>query len=361
MKLYLIVVFPLFLSCKKNNDKPVITLPTDLTTEIIVNASIVSAHVQAVNANFYTITFYQGTDSTVVETTDGIANHTYTASGTYIIRSKAHTTYEDFIQKIDTVIINLGQGTSGPPLLGYSTPLSYAGYTLVWNDEFDGTLLSSDWAYDIGSGSGGWGNNELQYYTNQNATVSNGILEIKAKVETINSQQYTSSRIKTQSINSWKYGRIDIRAALPKGKGIWPALWMLGDNISTAGWPNCGEIDIMEMIGGAGYNDKTVYGTAHWDDNGTHAQFGDNYSLLSGDFSDEFHVFSIIWDANSIKWLVDDVQYNILDITPAQLTEFQQNFFLIFNVAVGGNWPGSPDGTTSFPQSMYVDYVRVFQ
>jgi beta-glucanase (GH16 family) len=231
---------------------------------------------------------------------------------------------------------------------------------LVWSDEFNGTTVSSDWTFDIGTGNSGWGNNELQYYTDQNVTVAGGFLEIKAKSETFNSQEYTSTRMKTQGLNSWKYGRIDIRAALPYGKGIWPALWMLGDNISSVGWPSCGEIDIVEMIGGEGLNDRTIHGTAHWNQSG-HSQYGNSYSLPSGKFADEFHVFSIIWDATSIKWLMDDVQYNQLDITPAELSEFQNNFFLIFNVAVGGNWPGNPDATTVFPQSMYVDYVRVFQ
>jgi beta-glucanase (GH16 family) len=136
---------------------------------------------------------------------------------------------------------------------------------------------------------------------------------------------------------------------------------MLGDNITSVSWPACGEIDIMEMIGGAGNNDKTVHGTAHWSDNGSHAQYGDSYTLNSGIFADEFHVFSIVWNANSITWLVDNTVYNTMSTTPAQLAEFQEKFFFIFNVAVGGNWPGSPDATTQLPQTMYVDYVRVFQ
>ena len=117
----------------------------------------------------------------------------------------------------------------------------------------------------------------------------------------------------------------------------------------------------MEMIGGGASNDKTIYGTLHWDDNGSHASYGGNNSLNGGIFADEFHVFSIIWNSSSIEFLRDDIQYHIADITPTQLSEFHQNFFLIFNVAVGGNWPGNPDGTTDFPQSMYVDYIRVFQ
>ena len=137
---------------------------------------------------------------------------------------------------------------------------------------------------------------------------------------------------------------------------------MLGDNIGTASWPNCGEIDIMELIGGGSFNNRTIYGTIHWDDNGSYASYGNGNSLSSGEmFAEEFHVFSIIWDSNSIKFLRDDIQYHEADITPSQLSEFHQNFFFILNVAVGGNWPGSPNENTLFPQTMAVDYIRVFQ
>jgi len=356
----LIFVFAGLAGCDKKTP-PAVVLPSNLVTAINVTGGLVDVQASADNANFYTITFYHNNDSTVVETNDGHASYTYTASGNYQIKTCAHTTYTDFIKKTDQVTVTIGGTTSGAPTTGYSTPLSYANYSLVWNDEFNGTTLSSDWTFDIGTGSGGWGNNELQYYTNQNYLVDNGFLEITAKNQAFNSQLYTSTRLKTQGIKSWKYGRIDIRAALPYGQGIWPALWMLGDNISTVGWPACGEIDIMELVGGSGANDRTVYGTGHWSDNGTHAQQGGNKVLPSGKFSDEFHVFSILWNQNSITWLVDDVPYNTLNTTLAGLSEFQEKFFLIFNVAVGGNWPGNPDGTTVFPQTMYVDYVRVFQ
>jgi len=153
---------------------------------------------------------------------------------------------------------------------------------------------------------------------------------------------------------------VDIRAALPKGQGIWPALWMLGSNFDTVSWPACGEIDIMEMIGGGG-RENTVHGTVHWQNEGKHAQFGGKTTLPSGTFSDQFAVYSITWDATSIRWFVDNKQYHVIDTTPAELDEFRRNFFFIFNVAVGGNWPGSPNTTTTFPQHMIVDYVRVFQ
>lgn len=246
---------------------------------------------------------------------------------------------------------------------GYSTPETYAGYTLAWSDEFNGTSLSSDWTHEIGTGNSGWGNNELQYYRSENTTVKDGYLIIQAKKESYMGRQYTSSRIITQGNKSFKYGRIDIRATLPFGQGIWPALWMLGSNFSTVGWPYCGEIDIMEMVGGSN-GDNTVYGTLHWDNNGSYActcDQGNDYSLSSGIFANEFHVFSLIWDNQKIQWYVDDNLFKTVDITPADLSEFQNEFFFIFNVAVGGNWPGNPSASTQFPQQMVVDYVRVFQ
>lgn len=359
MCLLLLIIAGLF-SCKKP-EPPAVVLPTNLVTAVNVNGSVINVQATADNANFYTFTFIRGNDSTTIESNNGTANYTCTVSGTYVVRTFANTSYTDYISKTDTVIVNLSTGTSGAPTTGYTSPLTYPGLSLVWDDEFNGTTLSADWTFDIGTGNSGWGNNELQSYTNQNHAVNSGYLEITAKEQTVNSQQYTSTRIKTQGIKSWKYGRIDIRAALPYGQGIWPAFWMLGDNISTVGWPSCGEIDIMEMIGGAGANDRTVHGTVHWNENGTHAQFGGSKTLPSGKFADEFHVFSIVWNQNSITWLLDNVTYKTVDLSPANMNAFKEKFFLIFNVAVGGNWPGNPDGTTVFPQKMYVDYVRVFQ
>ena len=347
-------------SCQKDSI-PSLVLPSNLQTNISHTSGDVEVQATADSANFFTFTFYENGDSTTIQNTTGVATYTYAESGIYTIRTRAHVLYDKFVEKINQVVIFVDSTVAGAPTSGYSTPMSYPGMTMVWNDEFDGSTLSADWTYDIGTGSGGWGNNELQYYTNQNTQVSGGLLQITAKSESFGGQDYTSSRIKTQGLKSWKYGRIDVRAALPYGKGMWPAIWMLGDNITSQGWPACGEIDIMELVGGAGANDRTVYGTAHWSDNGSHAQCGNSKALASGKFADEFHVFSIVWTANSIQWLVDDVVYNTLDVTPAQLSEFQENFFLIMNVAVGGNWPGNPDTSTIFPQTMYVDYVRIFQ
>lgn len=314
-------------ACKKKETTPDVLLPSNLQTTISHSSGNASIQATAQNANFYSFTFYENGDSTTIESQQGSASYTFNQSGTYTIKTKAHTTQNSFIQKIDQVIIFVDSTSTGAPTTGFSTPLTYPGLTLAWNDEFDGTTLSSDWTYDIGTGSGGWGNNELQYYTNDNVQVSNGLLQITAKSETFNAQDYTSTRIKTQGLKSWKYGRVDVRAALPYGKGIWPAIWMLGDNISSVSWPACGEIDIMEMIGGNGTNDRTVHGTAHWSNNGSHAQFGNSTSLSSGKLADEFHVYSIVWNQNSITWMMDNVVYNTLDITPAELVSFKKISF----------------------------------
>ncbi len=256
---------------------------------------------------------------------------------------------------------NITNDDTGVNFGGATSPTSYAGYTAVWGDEFDGTALNeADWSYEIGTGNGGWGNNELQYYRRENTKVADGNLVIEAKRESFAGSQYTSSRLVTLDKQSFQFGRIDIRAVLPQGQGIWPALWMLGSNFKTTSWPGCGEIDIMEMVGGGG-KENTVHGTVHWDNNGSYANYGGSTTKSSGTFSDQYHVFSILWDEDYIRWLVDNVEYHVIDIRPSALSEFRQPFFFIFNVAVGGNWPGSPDATTSFPQQMIVDYVRVFK
>jgi len=247
---------------------------------------------------------------------------------------------------------------------GYTSPSQYPGYSLVWSDEFSGSSLNlTSWNQEIGNGTGGWGNNEREYYTNspKNIFLSNGNLIIEARKENISGFNYTSGRMTTQNKKQFKYGRIDIRAKLPVGKGMWPALWMLGSNISSIGWPACGETDIMELIG---TYPRRVSGTMHWKSvSGSDVHKGANYILSAGDFSQQFHVFSVVWSKDTIKWYVDNQLYltnTIADVEAANYP-FNADQFLIFNVAVGGNWPGSPDTTTVFPQRMFVDYVRVFQ
>ena len=230
----------LVMASKCNPDEPNdVTLPTNLQVSFYVNELNVDVQANAENANFYSFFFYEGTDSTFVESPDGLASHAFSETGAYIVKTRAHATYYDYIERIDTVEITDPGFTGGIPTTGYSTPMSYAGMTMVWNDEFDGFDLSSDWVQETGNGSWGWGNNELEYYRAENTTVSDGYLQITAKQEAFGGFNYTSSRIKTQGLKSFKYGRVDIRAALPYSQGLCPALWMLGDDIGTASWPGC--------------------------------------------------------------------------------------------------------------------------
>lgn len=246
---------------------------------------------------------------------------------------------------------------------GYTSASSYPGMTLVWSDEFSGkTLNAGNWTYETGGN--GWGNNELEYYTGNlnNLFLTGGYLVIEARKETLGSNNYTSSRIKTQDKKTFTYGRIDIRAKLPKGQGLWPALWMLGNNISQQGygWPACGEIDIMELLG---QDPQKVIGTIHWGIAGQSSiHIGGNYTVTPGDFSHSFHVFSLQWDTGKLTFMVDNVAYFTANKTDVGINyPFDKPFFFIMNIAVGGNWPGNPNSSTTFPQRMIVDYVRVFQ
>ncbi|GEA31277.1 family 16 glycosylhydrolase [Clostridium diolis] len=233
------------------------------------------------------------------------------------------------------------------------------GWNLAWSDEFNGTSINtSNWKYE--SGGDGWGNNELEYYTNrsENARIENGNLVIEARKENYSGMNYTSARLKSQGLKNWTYGKVEARMKLPAGQGVWPAFWMLGENISQVSWPKCGEIDIMEHIN----NESAIHGTIHWDSTGnnTHAQYGAASPNID---VTQYHVYSIEWDASSIKWFVDGTQYLEANIANNinGTEEFHKPFFILFNLAIGGNWPGNPDGSTPFPAKMYVDYVRVYQ
>jgi len=246
---------------------------------------------------------------------------------------------------------------------GYVSADSYPGLDLAWSDEFEGDAIDlSNWGYDLGTGNGGWGNNELQVYTDspENSFIQDGHLVIVASEGAPG--QYTSARLKSQGLRSFQYGRVDVRALLPVDQGSWPAIWMLGDAFGTEGWPSCGEIDIMELVGS---NPRRVHGTAHWGaDFSQHQYEGEGVSIpFPETFADEFHVFSIIWEENSIRWLLDDVEYFSLDptTTTGQPYPFNESFFFILNVAIGGDWPGNPNETSTYPEVMAVDYVRVFQ
>ena len=236
-------------------------------------------------------------------------------------------------------------------------------WQLVWSDEFNGTDGSlpdpTKWAMETGNW--GWGNNELENYTNRavNAQQKSGNLIITALKENYGGSAYTSARIKTQTLFEHTYGRVEARIKIPFGQGIWPAFWMLGADINTNPWPACGEIDIMENIG---REPSMVHGTIHGPGYSGGSAIGSSYTLPSGNFADTFHVYAVEWAPNEIKFFVDNTLYATR--TPAEIPGktwvFQHNFFILLNVAVGGYWPGNPDGTTTFPQTMLVDYVRVY-
>jgi beta-glucanase (GH16 family) len=246
-------------------------------------------------------------------------------------------------------------------------------WNIVWNDEFtqaDGSSPdSTKWGFDIGNGSGGWGNLQLEYDTarTNNACIVGGQLVIEADQESYGGKNYTSARMLTKGKWSWAYGRMEARIKIPKGQGIWPAFWMLGTNFDSVGWPTCGEIDIMENIGKTN-DQRKAHGTIHGPQSGGDynggAGVGGTYMLPAGAvLADDFHIYAVEWTTNQIKWFVDTHQY--FTATPASLPSgatwvFTQPQFFILNVAVGGRWPGNPDGTTVFPQQMLVDYVRVY-
>ena len=244
-------------------------------------------------------------------------------------------------------------------------------WSLLWSDEFDGpvnsAIDSTRWTAEVGGN--GWGNQELEYYTNRidNASQSNGSLIIKAIKETFTgsdnvTRNYTSARLITKNKFTVKYGRIEARLKIPFGQGLWPAFWMLGDNIDSVGWPSCGEVDIMENIG---REPSIIHGTLHGPGYSGGNGLSSSYSLTnSAAFANDYHVFAVEWEPGVVRFYCDGILYKTR--TPADLPGgttwvFNHPFFLILNVAVGGTWPGSPDATTVFPQTMSVDYVRVYQ
>lgn len=247
-------------------------------------------------------------------------------------------------------------------LLAAPAPGAPPYWTLVWSDEFDGAAGTAPdpnkWVYDLGAG--GWGNQELENYTDtrENSYLDgSGNLVIESRQPTPG--QYTSARLKTQTKFAVEYGKIQARIKLPAGQGIRPAFWMLG---TGGAWPDSGEIDIMENIG---REPDMAHGTVHGPGYSGGKGIGQSYSLLAGQrFADDFHVFAVEWAENSIQFFVDDHLYHT--VTPGSIPKgaafvFNHPFFLLLNVAVGGSWPGNPDATSSFPQQMLVDYVRVYQ
>jgi beta-glucanase (GH16 family) len=239
----------------------------------------------------------------------------------------------------------------------------------VWADEFNytGSPDSSKWAYDLGDGCPtvcGWGNNELQFYTseNKNVRIENGRLIIEAHHQAKGGKAYTSARVVSRNKGDWLYGRIEVRAKLPKGKGTWPAIWMLPTDWSYGGWPVSGEIDIMEHVG---YNPGVIHGTIHTEKYNHLKQTQKEGTVNVPDWENEFHVYAIDWRENKIDFFVDDKLYHTVIRDPADDHSgwpFDKRFHLIMNIAVGGNWGGMHGIDDSiWPQRMEIDYVRVYR
>lgn len=280
----------------------------------------------------------------------------------------------------DTAII------PGPPVVEGTTMLRYPsatddtwsvgdGWNLAWGDEFSSPQLNmNNWTFQ--KENAGKFNNEWQAYTdsNENSYVytnddkSNGYMVIEAKYNGngLKSGNFSSARMITHNKQKFQYGKIAARIQVPYGQGIWPAFWMLGSNISenaggTVKWPDCGEIDIMEKIGGS-IKEKTLYGTVHyWKDSENRYDYITGNTVAATNLSDAFHVYEVEWDPSTIIWKLDGKEYNRQNISSSDFNEFKKEFYIILNLAVGGNWPGNPDSTTVFSQYMFVDWVRVYQ
>jgi beta-glucanase (GH16 family) len=241
--------------------------------------------------------------------------------------------------------------------------------TLVWSDEFDAGQLDPEvWFFENGDGSQygipGWGNNELQWYLEDSAELRDGMLVITAREESAGGKNYTSARLNTRDRFAFKYGRIEARIRFPGGQGIWPAFWMLPQDDVYGTWAASGEIDIVEAVNLGGTGGNTVFGTIHHGGEFPANVFTGNEYLVPTDATAEFHTYAFEWDATEMRWYVDDILYstqNSWSTTAAPFpAPFDERFYILFNVAVGGNFPGAPNSTTDFPVTMEVDYVRVY-
>jgi hypothetical protein len=365
LKYYSPIIFiglGLLLSCSEGNDdidssipEPVEEFPSNLTLDITIvganednplgdGSGIIKCIAKATNAVRYEFKFGNGE---AVTNTTGAVEYTYTKRETnsYTVYVYAYSKTNDFIYESKKIEILVQ-----PPVFD----------KLVFYDEFDtdGSPDETKWAYDIGTGSNGWGNGEKQYYTkrSENVKVEEGVLKITAKKEEYQGSKYTSARLLTQGKFDFTYGRVEVRAKLPKGEGTWPAIWMLGSNISTVGWPACGEIDIMEHWG---HNHATVQSALH-----TPSSSGDTVNHGSqkiDDVATAFHVYAVEWDNYEIVFSVDGkIHYTYKPANKNSNTwPFNSSQFLILNVAMGGNWfKIDPNFESS---SMEIDYVRVYQ
>jgi beta-glucanase (GH16 family) len=325
----------LFACGSKSKDTPTVT-PTNLTLSAVVNpdnSGNVLFNASATNAVSYDYDFGNGVYQTV---SSGNVTYRYPASGIYTVKVVAKSAGGQTISKSIDVSVTVT-------------------LSLVWADEFDapGAPNPAKWGYDIGAG--GWGNNELQYYTNRlnNAFVSNGTLKIVAQSENYSGSAYTSARLLSKNKFSFKYGKIEVSAKLPVGIGTWPAAWMLGDNFSTVGWPACGEIDIMEHRGS---ELNKIFSTLHYTGHSGGGGIGSTTTIVGA--TTAFHKYTAEWNATQIKFSVDDIPFYTFSNNSS--LPFNQNFFVLLNLAMGGNFGGTVDPAFS-SATMEVDYVRVYQ
>ncbi|MGC4100721.1 family 16 glycosylhydrolase [Ferruginibacter sp.] len=339
----LLLMFLVFSSCKKSSSSsgPSQTAPTDLVVTANVSTNGSGNVTFTATANNAVNFGYEFGDGGIASAPTGSTTYKYTLVGnnTYTVTVTATSSSGGTLKKSIQVTVNVVAGTPG----------------LVWSDEFnvDGAPDPTKWGYDLGAG--GWGNNEAQYYTSrpENAVVINGVLKITLKKESYSGSNYTSARLLTKDKFSFKYGKIEIRAKLPSGGGTWPAIWTLGSNINTTPWPACGEMDIMEHKG----NElNKIYGTLHHP--GHSGGNGDGSTLVISNASTEFHNYILEWSASTIKLSVDS-QVFFTFANNASLP-FNQNFFVILNVAMGGTFGGAIDPAFT-SGTMEVDYVRVYQ
>jgi len=277
--------------------------------------------------------------------------------------SSSETSISSSSDKVGELSSSLRLSSANLSSSSIDTPLSSSSESpYFWNDEFD-TIDTTKWTFEIGTGASGWGNNEKEYYTarSENAYVQDGILHIRANKESYEDAGYTSARMITKGKFNFIYGTVEARIALPTGKGIWPAFWMLGENIDQVSWPACGEIDIIEAIN----SENIVYGTNHWAYNGDHAEYGNNTGNFHGAKKElditQFHTYKLTWDDKLIAMYVDDFKYHEISIenNAGGTDAFHKPQFFLLNVAVGGNWPGFEIDDAQFPNEMLVDYIRV--
>lgn len=332
------------LSCGKANEETNVA-PTNLkvTTNISADGSgIVVFTATADGAVSFDFEYGTGEFATVPS---GIVTYKYTLGGTntYPVTVTAKSISGLTTKKTFDVIVTV--------------KIDVPGTGLLWSDEFntDGAPDATKWGYDLGTGSGGWGNQELEYYTSrpENVIVKGGLLKITAIKENYSGSAYTSTRMITKGLFSFKYGRVEVKAKLPAGVGTWPAIWMLGNDISTAGWPACGEIDIMEHVGS---QLNKIFGTLHYP--GRSGGNADGSTKIITNATTDFHIYSLDWSASSIRIYVDDQLIHSVVNTTA--IPFNHDFFIILNVAMGGSFGGPVDPAFT-NASMEVDYVRVYK